>query len=316
MKGMKLLAGPTLGSRLAVVAGLAIVALVAQARAGTGPALTMTGGTGVPGGTVAATLSLSASQGEAVSAAVDVLFDGDLLNLQFSNCAIASRISSTHQLGGRVTGVAPDKRLVIDVFVQGTPEVLPPLGDGNLVTCQFGILPGVPTGTTTLELTDPLVADNQGRPINGVQLVNGVIVIVTAPTATPTPTNTPSHPPTATATNTPPPTATATATATPTNTGVGGTPTDTPEPSPTGTVTNTRPPTATSTPPPTATATRTPTAVISPTATATRTNTAKARGTADDDSCAIVPASQVDPLRSLILLVVPALLLWGRRRKL
>jgi len=35
----------------------------------------------------------------------------------------------------------------------------------------------------------------------------------------------------------------------------------------------------------------------------------------EDDSCAIVPASQVNPMRSLILLVVPALLLWGRRRR-
>lgn len=303
MKAMKLLGRPTLGTCVGLLAGAATLALAVAANAGTGPTLTMTGGTGVPGGSVGATLSISNSLDEAVSAAVDVGFDGDVLDLQFSDCAIASRLEDTHQLGGRVTGDTPDRRLVLDVFVQGTPEVLPPLGDGDLVTCQFSILPGVPTGSTSLVLADPLVGDDQGMPIEPVQLVDGVIVIGEAPTPTPTATSTPTTPagtPTSTATVTG---GVDTPTATPTNTGEVGTPTNTP------------PATATNTPPPTATVTATETEVVPPTNTPTRTNTPRPSNPEDDDSCAIVPASQVNPWRSLMLLVVPALLLWGRRRR-
>jgi len=35
----------------------------------------------------------------------------------------------------------------------------------------------------------------------------------------------------------------------------------------------------------------------------------------EDDSCAIVPVQQASPLRSLVLLIGPAVLLWGRRRR-
>jgi hypothetical protein len=35
----------------------------------------------------------------------------------------------------------------------------------------------------------------------------------------------------------------------------------------------------------------------------------------EDDSCAIVPLEQANPLRSLLLLLGPAALLWGRRRR-
>jgi hypothetical protein len=314
MKENNLLVG-SIVSRLVMLAGVASLAFVAEARAGTtGTTLTMTGGAGVAGGTVAATLSLSGSEDEAVSAAVDVLFDGDVLALEFADCAIDPRLEDSHQLGGRVTGDDPDRRLVIDVFVQGTPKVLPPLGDGALVTCDFGIQAGVPTGTTTLELVDPLVADDQGTRID-TDVVDGQIVIGVAPTATPTPTNTPQSSVTSTAT----------ATATVTPTGDGGTPTNTPEATATvtptieeGTPTNT--PEATDTPPATATETPEPTATetegVEPTATRTNTPGGPQQPGTEDDSCAIVPASQVNPLRSLLLLVGPALLLWGRRRKL
>ena len=99
------------------------------------------------------------------------------------------------------------------------------------------------------------------------------------------------------------PTGTATATATPmtpteapeaTATGTGG-PVETPTEEPVPTDTPTMGPTVTPVPP---------------------TNTPRpTHGSRDqDDSCAMVPVSRVEPMRSLILLIVPAALLWRRRR--
>ncbi len=66
------------------------------------------------------------------------------------------------------------------------------------------------------------------------------------------------------------------------------------------------------------TPTSTPTATATFTATATRTevpptNTPQARGF-DDDGCAVGPASQSSDATSVLFLLVPALLLWSRRR--
>ena len=248
----------------------------------------------------------------------------------------------------------PQRRLKIGVFPSlDTPQAA--FTDGDLLTCDFAVSAEatigtqvdltVPVGQVQVVRSDlSVLCGLDSAPMVDCGRQDGVVSIGEAPTATPTdtpvpPTNTP-VPPTNTPvppTNTPvPPTNTPVP---PTNTPVP--PTNTPVP-PTNTPvppTNTPvPPTntpggPTSTPvPPTNTpvpATNTPvpatdTPVVNPTNTPNvgptntpirPTATAGPRKSGDDDGCAIVPAPQSRPFRTLVLLLGPALLLWGRRRR-
>lgn len=293
--------------RLGAVAAALLLASAPAARAGIElPELSITGGTGVPGGTVSVTLALDRdADDEAVSAGIDLLFDDERLEFPVpvaSNCAVAPRISGTHGIGGRILepGVVN-----LELFVSGTPDPLPPLGNGDLATCDFRIRPGVETGTVALIIDSPFLGDDQGMSIPVVTRDGAIVITDELPTPTPTVTGTPES----TATATPTGTAQATATATPTDTpGTPGTPTAT------GTPTDT--PSTPNTPTATATATPTHTGTIAATSTATRTVTSTPTTGArshDDDSCNIV-APRTSASGSATLLLIPALLLWLRRR--
>jgi hypothetical protein len=274
------------------------------------PELSVTGGTGVPGGTVSVTLALDRdTTDEAVSAGLDLLFDAEKLEFFVpvaESCAVASRIADTHAIGGRILepGV-----LNLEIFVSGTPDPLPPLGDGDLATCDFLIKPGVPTGTVALEIESPFLGDKDGMEIPVVTRGGSIVIVDELPTPTPTVTSTPATTSTSTATATPtitPPTeATSTATATATDTFGPGTPTAT------ATVTNTFEP---GTPSPTATITNT----IAPTATSTVTRTPTIgvkTPTDNDDGCNVVSPRDSNSSGAASLLLLPALLLWVRRRR-
>jgi hypothetical protein len=294
---------------------LLLVGVASSALAGAQPILSVVGGTGVPGGTVSVTLALAGDVGsEGVSAGVDLNFPDDIL--QFftpvsTNCDVAARLMTTHAIAGSLLqpGV-----LNVEIFVLGTPSPIPPLGDGTLATCDFRIQQGVSPGTIApLTIESPFLGDDAGQQIP-VQVQNGQIEVVVAPTVTPTFTPTTAVA-TATVTATRTTAATSTVTSTPT-TGettatVTGTPTDTPETQPpTRTVTatrtvseNTETPVATFTNTPPSTPTRT---GGTPTATS---------GTRDnDDGCNVVPPGDSDLGGTLALLLAPALLVWARRR--
>jgi MYXO-CTERM domain-containing protein len=298
-------------------AALMVVGGSPAARAGIEPELSVTGGTGVPGGTVSVTLALADDVANAgVSAGVDLRFSAE--SLEFfepvaDSCAVAERIAETHGVAGRLLDV---DLLNLEVFVSGSPNPLPPLGDGELVTCDFRVKDGVPAGTVALEIEAPFLGDSDGGQIP-VRVRNGFVVIVTdistpTPTATSTPpvTNTPTR--SATATGTVQVTATATATNT---SSTPGTPTATPPVTATATATRTGgggTPTATntSTTPPPATATATATRTGGGGGTPTR--TAQKVGTG---GCNVVPTDPTATPGAAALLLLPALLLWVRRRE-
>lgn len=289
-----------------------VTALVAwggsPARAGLlEPELSVDGGTGVPGGTVAVTVSLSDDVDDAgVSAGLDLRFGAE--SLEFfepvaDSCAVAERLSDTHGVAGRLLDV---DLLNLEVFVAGTPNPPPPLGNGEIVTCDFRIKDGVPAGTVALEIEAPYLGDADGGQIP-VRVRNGSVRIIAEP-----PTSTP------TATATPQPTDTPTATATATITG---------EPTATATATSTSPPatatataTATNTrPPATATVTNTPATPATATATATATRTGATptvtpKKGGGGGGCNVVPVDPTAAPGAAALLLLPALLLWVRRR--
>lgn len=274
------------------------------------PELAIDGGTGIPGGTVTVTLSLADDIADAgISAGIDLVFGEEL---EFfppvaESCAVDARIAGTHGVAGRL--LQPNV-LNLEVFVAGTPNPLPPLGNGPLVSCDFQIKAGVPAGTVALEIASPFLGDDQGQQIP-VRIRDGSVrVIDSFPTQTPTATSTPQPTDTPTVTGTPTSTsvvtATATATASVTVTNTPGTTT----PTATATVTGTR-----TTPAATATSTHTPPTQVTATATATRTGgtpTATRKPSGGDSGCNVGPVSREPAAAGLLLL--PALLLWARRR--
>jgi hypothetical protein len=294
------------GSGLALGVALSF-AVVSAAHAGLGPVddpeLSVAGGSGLPGGTVSVTLALADDVAEAgVSAGVDLFFDDEkleFLGAVAENCAVADRISETHGVAGRL--IEPGV-LNLEIFVAGSPDPVPPLGDGDLATCDFRIRSGVAAGSAALEIEAPFLGDNEGLAIP-VRVRDGSVQIIdSVATSTPTATSTPQQTGTATPTSTlGSPTATATATSTPPTVA-------------TATATNTPPTVAT------ATATNTPPTVATSTATATRTSgtpstaTPTRRPSNDDSGCAVVPARGGDAGGSVAFLLLPALMLWLRRR--
>ena len=297
---------------LAWTVGAAALMLMCGSSAKAGiiePELSVTGGAGVPGGTVSVTLSLSDDIDDVgVSAGVDLRFADDALEFLEpvdDSCTVAERLSETHVLAGMLLDAG---LLNVEELVSGTPNPVPPLGNGELWTCDFRIKDGVPAGTVALEIEAPFLGDADGNQIP-VRVRNGSVQIISepptsTPTATATPQSTRTSTTTATVTSTPvatstptntqPVTATATATATATNT----------RPTATATVTNTpvTPATATAT----ATATRT-----GATPTVTRKPSSGGGG-----GCNVVPADPAAAPGAAALLLLPALFLWVRRRGL
>jgi hypothetical protein len=267
----------------------------------------------------------------AVGAQVNITFDANVLDFfgQFasSQCTVNTCLGTNDIIIGGPIGPSPG---VLKLGVSPNPAVFPevpfPAACTSLASCNFHIKVGVPTGTTALALSSPILTNSTGMHLE-VTTADGAIIIAEAtPTFTPTVTPTP-H---ATATNTPvPPPHTSTATpintATRTNSPTGGathTPTTTPTGSPTNTGGMTPTNTAVTTAVTTATATSTGgTPTVTPSAKATSTNTVAATRTTgnlhpkDGDSCSIVAPEQSSFTGTLALLLAPAVLVWARRRR-
>lgn len=179
-----------------IVATLLAIACGALAsRAAAVPLLRIDGGTGVPGGTAAAVLSLAGDPtGEAVAGSLGIDFPSPPLDAAADDCALADRLAGTHRL---MTAAPLPGQLTLTISpLAGTP----PLGDGDLATCVFGIALGTPAGTAALTL-DATLDDAAGAPIP-IEVADGEIII-DVPQPTPTVTNTATITPTPTITLTP-----------------------------------------------------------------------------------------------------------------
>lgn len=181
-------------------------AALAAARAQAVPLLRADGGTGVPGGTVAAVVALAGDPtGEAVAATFRLAFPSPPLAADARACGLAERLAGTHRLTA-----ADGQPGALDLTIAplaGTP----PLGDGALTTCTLAIALGAPAGTAALELVTVAVTDAASGPL-AVDTAGGAVRI-----DAPLPTPTTSATATITLTPTiPPPTDTPTVTPTPT----------------------------------------------------------------------------------------------------
>ena len=168
-----------------------LLALVTRspAHAGTAEAeLTIVGGSGILGGTVGVVIQLSNEERHAaVSADLDIVFPTDVIEFfppVGKNCKVAARLAGTHQVGGTM----PQPGLLRFAIFDTTG--LDPLGNGELATCDFHILPDATLATAelTTEFVDLTGADGS-LPVIG---VGGSIVITSltpGPTQTPLPTS-------------------------------------------------------------------------------------------------------------------------------
>jgi hypothetical protein len=294
------------------------------------PQLSLVGGTGVPGGTVGVTLVLADDTGNvAVTSEVKITFPTDALEF-FSpvgtNCVIDPRLAATHGVGGVTSAGLVHPNVFLSPIPPPPPPPYPRLGDGNVFTCDFRVLAGVPAGTVAVTLQNVCLGDTNGTCVETTTNPNGSVMIAAAtftptvtPTLHPTSTNTPVGP---THTATPMATPINTKTATPTTTPPTGAATHTPTTTPTGSPINTGGMTPTNTAAATATATSTGgTPTVTPSAKATSTNTVAATRTTgnlhpkDSDSCSIVAPEQSSFTGTLALLLAPAVLVWARRRR-
>lgn len=296
-----------------IAAAIAVALLLSaapQAHAGAPTRqLNLIGGTGVPGGTVSVMVTLSNDpDSTATSADIDFTYPDDLVTFSppvTTNCSIADRLADTHEIAG--TLVNPGF-LRLSFLVKGTPVEFPPLGDGELGSCDFQIEESAPAGTTAALIPETGLLFDGLTELSTVTMGGDITIsgpISPTPTATGTPvgtataTVTRTGQATATRTNTPPTVTTPTSTVTsgtPTATNTGGTATATNTP---GTQVATATRTNTSGPAGTSTATRAPTGTPKP----------------EDDGCNITPSGQSSSAGTLALLLAPALLIWARRRR-
>lgn len=184
--------------------------LVGAAAAHAVPMVSIDGGSGLPGGTVAALASLAGDPERlAVTADLIVRFPDPPLIVDPANCALAARLSGTHELVAQVPSAG---ELHVTIAPSNGPT---PLDDGPLATCDIVIALGAPAGTAALDLSVEL--RNAAGEAVPAEAIDGAINIESAePTATATHSGTPTNTPTVTLT--PLPTLTATPTASPTAT--------------------------------------------------------------------------------------------------
>jgi hypothetical protein len=131
------------------------------------------------------TMTLDADSAlEAVGLDAEMRFDAAVVRpLQpvRDHCALDARLAATHGLG---TQVHTDNVLLVSIYVTGVPAILPELGNGPVVSCDFGIAPAAAGGPTTLILQAVALTDRQAHPLTAT--VHDGTFIVLAPSPTPT----------------------------------------------------------------------------------------------------------------------------------
>ncbi|MFN8642277.1 MAG: hypothetical protein U0802_11700 [Candidatus Binatia bacterium] len=175
-----------MGNRAAAGAALLVSLLAgADVHAADGPVLVVDGGSGRRGETVAVAIRLADDpQDTAYTADLDIDFPPDLVAFTppvASACSLAPRLAATHLIGGQLR--APGQ-LTLAIFARGLQNH--PLGDGDLATCAFRILPDANRSPATLALPFASLNDADGRSLS-TDAPDGAIVISDAP-GQPTPT--------------------------------------------------------------------------------------------------------------------------------
>jgi photosystem II stability/assembly factor-like uncharacterized protein len=153
----------------------------------------------VPGQTVPIRVLLAARDAASGTAALDLLFNGDVFEVDASRCARPERLDR-HALVVTFPEdqpAFPFKRLRLLLLDIAPP--IDPLGTGEIGRCDFRVFVGAPPGTYSLRVERSQVVRTDGAVLCGVGSIvdcaaeHGAVVVVEAP---PTPTAAPSSTPT------------------------------------------------------------------------------------------------------------------------
>ena len=176
------------GMRRAAAMAIVALVLVPAAMRADDPQLSIVSASGLRGGTVAVVIRLANdATNSAFTADVDIAFPTDLLEFfppVRTTCTIAPRLAATHQVAGRLA--EEPGRVVLSIPPRGGMNS--PLGDGDLASCAFHILPDAASSPAALSLQSPLLGDSEGLELP-VVVADGAIFITDAPNQ-PTPTAT------------------------------------------------------------------------------------------------------------------------------
>ncbi|HSP99728.1 MAG TPA: hypothetical protein VL049_21105 [Candidatus Dormibacteraeota bacterium] len=170
-----------------LVVGAVLAPAVVQAD---DPELSVVGASGLRGGTVAVIIRLANdATNTAFTADVDIAFPTDLLELfppVRTTCTIAPRLAATHQVAGRL----PEPGLLV-LSIPPSATTNNPLGNGDLASCAFHILPDAASSPAALTIQSPLLGDSNGEPLPLI-VADGAVLITDAPNQ-PTPTVVPNR---------------------------------------------------------------------------------------------------------------------------
>jgi hypothetical protein len=154
------------------------------------PQLSIVSASGLRGGTAAVVIRLANdTTNSAFTADVDIAYSTDLLEFfppVKTTCTIAPRLAGTHQ----VAGTLPEPgRVRLSIPPAGATNN--PLGDGDLASCAFHILPDAASSPAALTIQSPLLAGSNGLALP-VVVTDGAVFITDAPNQ-PTPTAVPNR---------------------------------------------------------------------------------------------------------------------------
>ena len=279
---------------------------------------------GLPGETASVPFNISnTDDNDVASFQMDFFFPVDKLTLATGACTIDQRLPNYGiSLFINPSTCQPPTGFNCARVAVANPNIGAMISDGNVFNCQFGVMAGLALNTVLpvdADASSLIISNGSTHPqcLEPTDATDGSVTVQEPFTPTPTPSATVTR--TATPIGPTPTNTGGGGTATPTRTGGGGTATPTITPggatnTPTrtgggGTATPTITPGGATNTPGGATPTRTRTGGVGPTA------TSPPSVPFPNDDCSIAPPGHSNPWHSLVLLIVPAILLAGRRRR-
>ena len=141
--------------------------------------ITIGTGSNVPGASVAIPISVIGSGGMMAGVQVDILYDENVFSVTpSSDCAIASRLNSTHQFGSALTSSppAPSGKKRLRVLVYPRFDFITTFTDGEVASCTFHISSSAAAGSYVLDGERQDASDVDGN-VLGLQAQDGSITV-------------------------------------------------------------------------------------------------------------------------------------------
>ncbi|HVM98198.1 MAG TPA: hypothetical protein VMT89_17515 [Candidatus Acidoferrales bacterium] len=195
-----------------VLVGLWLLAGIAKAQPTPSdvPSVELSSQQAVVGGTAVLGVRVHTAGASVGAVQVDLTFDSvNTPLLSISNgapdCSISPELNEQFLAVFRPMGCADTACNMVRTFVFPSTFPIPAIPDGAMLySCRFTVQPATPLGSYSVALSNLLIGDLNGDPLQATVAADGSIIVVEAtPTATPSPSPTSTTTPTRTASPTP-----------------------------------------------------------------------------------------------------------------